>query len=111
MQALGGGRYAFYAHCIPGSFLVKEGDRVKEGDPIALLGNSGNSNGPHLHFQITDGPDIFMSNGQPFVLKQYTKTGEARDWFTGDPNILLQPGQYENVSNAMMEVSTAFSVE
>jgi hypothetical protein len=108
MQDLGGGKYAFYGHCIPGSFLVKEGDRIKEGDPIARLGNSGNSSGPHLHFQITDGPDFFMSNGQPFVLKQYTKTGEAD---TEGSSIVLQPNQYQTFTNAMMEVSTVFRVE
>ena len=74
---IGGGRYAYYCHCIPQSFLVRVGDRVKEGDPVALLGNSGNSTAPHLHFQITDGPAFFSSNGIPFVIKEYTKTGEV----------------------------------
>ena len=69
---IGGGRYACYCHCIPGSFLVAEGDSIKEGDPIARLGNSGNSTAPHLHFQISDGPDILSSKGIPIVLKEYS---------------------------------------
>ena len=70
---IGNGRYAIYDHCHPNSFFVKTGDTVKEGDALALLGNSGNSTSPHLHFHIADGTEI-LSNGIPFVLKTYTKT-------------------------------------
>jgi hypothetical protein len=42
---LGDGRYAFYAHLLPGSVTVAEGDRVSTGQQIAELGNSGSSDG------------------------------------------------------------------
>ena len=103
---IGGGRHAFYAHCIPGSFVVKKGDTVKEGDPLAQLGNSGNSTAPHLHFHVADGPDLWTSNGVPIVLKEYTKTGVYIE--EGKPGLFLPP---ERFTNAMMENTTVFNVE
>lgn len=39
-----------YAHC--SQLLVKEGDEVKQGQEIAKSGNTGNTTGAHLHFEI-----------------------------------------------------------
>jgi len=77
---LGGGRYAHYAHLQPGSFRVKIGDRVKPGQVLALLGNSGNSDAPHLHFQITDGPNTMASEGIPYLLPSFVEEGEGKDF-------------------------------
>ena len=54
----GQSEFSLYAHLKPGSVRVKPGDQVKAGDVIGKLGSSGNSTEPHLHFQITDKPEL-----------------------------------------------------
>lgn len=73
---LGNNRYAMYAHLKPGSIKVKTGDRVKRGDVIAELGNSGNSTSPHLHMHVTDSPSILGSSGVPYVFDKLTLAGQ-----------------------------------
>jgi hypothetical protein len=73
--ALGHGRYAFYAHLLPGSVRVRRGQRVRAGQLIGKLGNSGSSTGPHLHFHVMDGPSPLASDGLPFVFKRFRLVG------------------------------------
>ena len=77
MLDLGGGRYALYAHFQPGTIRVRAGDHVKRGQVLALVGNTGNSDAPHLHFHVMDGPSPLASNGVPYVIDAFTVTGHA----------------------------------
>jgi murein DD-endopeptidase MepM/ murein hydrolase activator NlpD len=72
---IGGGAYTLYAHMQRGSLKVKLGDRVKAGDVIGLLGNTGNSTAPHLHFHVMDSPSPLDANGLPFVFRRFTSRG------------------------------------
>jgi murein DD-endopeptidase MepM/ murein hydrolase activator NlpD len=74
---LGGGRYALYAHLRAGSITVKAGDRVKRGQAIARVGNSGNTLAPHLHFHVMDSPLPLASSGLPYAIDAFTVTGAA----------------------------------
>lgn len=65
----GHGEYSLYAHLQPASLRVKLGDTVQEGQVIGRLGSSGNSTGPHLHFQVCDGPDPLYCAGIPISFK------------------------------------------
>jgi Peptidase family M23 len=67
--------WATYAHLQPGSIRVAAGDQVTAGQPLGLLGNSGASTAPHLHFQLSDSPDLLTSNSLPFVFDRYTLAG------------------------------------
>jgi Peptidase family M23 len=57
------------------SVRVKPGDRIRRGDVIGLLGNTGNTSNPHVHFHIMDGPSPLASNGLPFVIVNFTDQG------------------------------------
>lgn len=59
------GEYSHYAHLRHGSVVVEPGDVVTRGQLLARLGNTGNSTEPHLHFEVTDGPDPLLSAGLP----------------------------------------------
>jgi murein DD-endopeptidase MepM/ murein hydrolase activator NlpD len=76
---IGEGRYAFYAHLQPGSLRVKTGDKVSQGQVLGLLGNSGNTDGPHLHFHVMDGPSPLVSNGLPYAFTSFTGEGRIVD--------------------------------
>jgi CubicO group peptidase (beta-lactamase class C family) len=74
---IGHGRYAFYAHMQPGSVRVKVGQKVTVGQTLGLLGNSGNTDAPHLHFHVMDSPYPLLANGMPYRFKEFTVDGEV----------------------------------
>jgi murein DD-endopeptidase MepM/ murein hydrolase activator NlpD len=66
---------------IPGSLRVKTGERVKRGQVLALVGNSGNSTEPHLHFHIVDsvaeGTSTLGADGLPYGIEQVEVLGSC----------------------------------
>jgi hypothetical protein len=76
VEALADGRFALYAHLQPGSIRVQPGQRVRRGQVLGLVGNTGNSTEPHLHFQVMDGPTL-LSNGLPYVFDRFELRGHV----------------------------------
>lgn len=74
----GNGYYTLYAHMQKG-LLVKNGDYVKKGQVLGYMGNSGNANGAHLHFEVWNGktrinPTSYLNSDLPSIDKDYTGT-------------------------------------
>ena len=60
------GEYCTICHIKKGSFKVKIGDLVKQGEEIARVGNSGRTKGAHIHMQVNRGMDFF--NSEPLII-------------------------------------------
>jgi Peptidase family M23 len=82
---------ALYEHLQPGSLTVKVGDAVKAGAPLAKIGNTGPSEGPHLHFGLLNKPDILAGRSLPFVFDSFTLVGAVDlDASNGD-RLVIRP--------------------
>jgi hypothetical protein len=73
---IGPGRYACYAHIKEGSVRVRVGQHVRVNQRIGLVGNSGNTTLPHLHFGIQRRPDC-LSASEPFEIDRFKLQGMA----------------------------------
>ena len=97
VQSLGDGNYALYAHIKTGTVKVKPGDRLTAGQVLGNVGNTGNSDAPHLHFHVMSSPDPLRSDGLPFVFTGFRLDARLAD--TDDLDVLfdgrpapMQPG-------------------
>jgi hypothetical protein len=75
---IGGGQFAYYCHLQPGSLRVTIGDRVRRGQLLARVGDSGDAREPHLHIEVTTDPHFVAGEGVPYLIDSY-RVIAARD--------------------------------
>lgn len=69
------GYYTLYAHLK--DVYVKKGDKLKQGDFVGYMGNTGRSFGAHLHFEVRNtkdnriDPTIYLTEDLPITNKKY----------------------------------------
>jgi hypothetical protein len=84
-----GGRYVLYAHLRPGSIRVTPGSAIRRGTPLGEVGNSGQSDAPHLHLHVSDTPTSLAGQGLPFVFESFGYRGtldNMDEWLeSGEP--------------------------
>ena len=99
-------QYALYAHLQPHSIRVKVGDQVVTGQTLGLVGNSGNSLAPHLHFQVMDSPSALNANGLPYLIDSYVVValGQSTEDFdraeSSGIGLSLKSSGHEKINNA-----------
>jgi hypothetical protein len=59
---------------------VRKGDRVRRGQLLGLVGNSGNSTEPHLHFHVGDANSPLGAEGVPYLLDTFELLGRGTNW-------------------------------
>lgn len=92
------GVFAHYYHMQTGSVRVKIGQTVRAGQKLGLLGNTGNTQGAHLHFGLTDGPGALDSDSLPFEIDRFRFQGNAAP--SANPGELIVTGKPRNVVGA-----------
>jgi Peptidase family M23 len=68
----GTGDFSVLLHMQPGSVTVAKGAHVTKGEKLGLIGFSGDSLFPHLHFTVMDGPEPGVAWGVPSYFSNFT---------------------------------------
>jgi hypothetical protein len=69
--------FVHYAHLQRNSVSVKVGQRVRRGQVLGRVGNSGDNNAPALHFSVSDSVSFEGSEGLPFLFDSFELLGET----------------------------------
>ena len=70
--------YLLFAHFKQNSIVVKQGQKVKQGELLGLCGNSGNSSEAHLHFHIQNVEDMNQATGAKCYFSEIIVNGELK---------------------------------
>jgi murein DD-endopeptidase MepM/ murein hydrolase activator NlpD len=78
--ALADGKYLTYCHLQQGSVYLQVGNKVEPSTVIGQVGNSGNSDAPHLHMHLSDYHQPLKGNGLPIEFNPYLSYGSIADF-------------------------------
>lgn len=96
------------SHLHKGSFKVKKGDYIKQGDIVAACGNSGRSPQPHLHFQVQTTP-LKGAKTLEYPFAYYLQKINEKQFLRS----FIVPSEGDKVSNVLINplMKTAFDFE
>ena len=89
LQHNSGQYYSYLAHL--NAFIVSYVNQpVSIGQTVAISGNTGNSSGPHLHYEVKNG-----GGGSYYVSSAWIRTLPTTTWYSGNANTPCSPGAYD----------------
>ena len=74
----GNNQFGYYAHLKPFTVSIKAGARVRAGDVLGEVGNSGDSSEPHLHFHVMNNADPEQADGIPLLFETWKAQSYSR---------------------------------
>ncbi|MEK5390897.1 MULTISPECIES: peptidoglycan DD-metalloendopeptidase family protein [Heyndrickxia] len=100
-----------YAHLA--KRIVSEGDHVQQGETVGLMGNTGESTGTHLHFEIHEGEwTIDKKNAiNPFIVYGYGEIGQLVFALQHDPYGITEVSQPVKVESQGKDIIPIYRVE
>ncbi len=105
------GLYSRYLHLAPNSICVKLGQRVKAGDKLGVIGDTGYSFGTHLHFDVNDGtkyldPLPYLLGEKSFYNDEPDKPEQSDTPEPTQPTVDLRCGDEVKLTNAPLYISS-----
>lgn len=86
------GEFSYFGHLQQASLEVNEGQVIRRGTRIGRVGSSGQSPGPHLHFHLMEGPNLFIDQGLPVRLMHFWAGGQFFEQPTYIPTRMIVTG-------------------
>lgn len=91
----GNGEFSYFAHLQQASIQVNQGELIRRGALIGRVGNSGQSPGPHLHFHLMEGPNLFIDQGLPVKMSHFAAGGQFFEQLRTIPTRMIVIGPPE----------------
>ena len=99
----GNNEFSYYAHLRQASTTVNYGEMVRRGAVIGRVGSSGQSPGPHLHFHAMNGPNLFIDQGLPLRISNFSAGGQYFESPIAVPTRMLFEGPQRDPDSAVGE--------